>query len=357
MAYNNQSWNARGENASYYGNASDNYQGQGQFSYNTQSNQPHHGQSLDQQQAQPSNMYGSASQNHTYQQQYQSEQNAQSAGLGGRTYDYQAQQAPPSSYQEYLNAQHHTAAPNPGSQQNMPYTSHNSFNNHNNTAYSSQPPNSYQAPQSSYQTHDQAQGRYPQYPQYPSDPTNKGFAGALAGGAAGAYGGHQLNHGVIGTIGGAVAGSKLEDYMKKDKKKRRDSNSSKSSSSSDSSDDDHKKHTKHTTGQALKGNFSSTATSITLDATHDLIASCRAVDGHAKLSSLSLNEVLGNDWGHFKWVGRGGNFGASARDVRLVEGGRVLQAELNDGAGGWRSAEVLLDERVGNQNGELVYIE
>lgn len=25
--------------------------------------------------------------------------------------------------------------------------------------------------------------------------------------------------------------------------------------------------------------------------------------------------------------------------------------------GGWRSAEVLLDERVGNQDGELVYIE
>lgn len=132
-----------------------------------------------------------------------------------------------------------------------------------------------------------------------------------------------------------MAGSKLEDHLKKDKKKRRDSNSSKSSSSSDSSDGDHKqKHTKHTAGQALRGNFSVTATSITLDATHDLIASCRAVDGHAKLSSLSLNEVLGNDWGHFKWVGRGGNFGASARDVRLVQGGKVLQAELNDGAGG-----------------------
>lgn len=146
--------------------------------------------------------------------------------------------------------------------------------------------------------------------------------------------------------------------MKKDKKKRRNSNSSKSSSSSsDSSDDDHKQKHHKDTKQALKGNFSASATSITLDATYDLIASCRAVDGHAKLSSLSLNEILGNDWGHFKWVGRGGNFGASARDVRLMDGGRILQAELNDGAGKWRSAEIRLDERVGNQNGDLVYVE
>lgn len=38
--------------------------------------------------------------------------------------------------------------------------------------------------------------------------------GALAGGAAGAYGGHQLGHGVIGTLGGAFVGSKLEDTYK-----------------------------------------------------------------------------------------------------------------------------------------------
>jgi 18S rRNA (adenine1779-N6/adenine1780-N6)-dimethyltransferase len=35
--------------------------------------------------------------------------------------------------------------------------------------------------------------------------------GALAGGAAGAYGGHKMNHGILGGIGGAVAGSMLEE--------------------------------------------------------------------------------------------------------------------------------------------------
>jgi uncharacterized membrane protein len=40
--------------------------------------------------------------------------------------------------------------------------------------------------------------------------------GALAGGAAGYYGGHRFgNHGIIGAVAGAFAGSKLEDAAKK----------------------------------------------------------------------------------------------------------------------------------------------
>lgn len=38
--------------------------------------------------------------------------------------------------------------------------------------------------------------------------------GALAGGALGGYGGHRKNHGFLGTIAGAIAGSKLEDKFK-----------------------------------------------------------------------------------------------------------------------------------------------
>lgn len=42
----------------------------------------------------------------------------------------------------------------------------------------------------------------------------RGLMGALAGGAAGAYGGHKIGHGFIGTIAGAILGSKAEDAAK-----------------------------------------------------------------------------------------------------------------------------------------------
>lgn len=189
-----------------------------------------------------------------------------------------------------------------------------------------------------------------------------------------------------------MAGSKLEDHFKDKKKKekkshkfgfsRRDSSSS-SSSSSDSSDDEKKKLKKYGAGAAavgaggaalyhhhqqqqplrpppqplvLAGNFSASSTSITLDHDYDLIAACRTVHGDSKLSSISLNSVLTNDHGMFRWA-KGGNFGASARNVRLVEGGRVLEAELGTGGGRWSRAWIRLDERITNDNGELRYLE
>lgn len=92
---------------------------------------------------------------------------------------------------------------------------------------------------------------------------------------------------------------------------------------------------------------------MTLDGDHDLIASCSAINGQRKLSSISLNNVLTNENGQFKWVTSGGNFGASARNVRLIEGGRVLEAELCDCGGHWRQDRVMLDERIENSDGDL----
>jgi len=88
----------------------------------------------------------------------------------------------------------------------------------------------------------------------------------------------------------------------------------------------------------------------------DLIAECRDVRGEGKMSSVSLNRHLGNDDGRFVWVGDGGNFGGSAQNVRLVEEGKVLEAELRTRDGDWRWDRVRLDERVGNNDGELVYV-
>ena len=229
----------------------------------------------------------------------------------------------------------------------------------------------------------------------------RGLMGALAGGAMGAYGGHQMGHGIIGVVGGAYAGHKLEDAVKdkrKEKKKhkkhhshsgshgegrrRRGSHSSSSSSSSSSSDSDSgkdKKTRKHkgdkyaVTGAGAyaagyghgqnssqgrvgnyAGNFSAMASSITLDRDYDLIALCRDSRGKEKLSSIKLNDYLANEWGRFKWA-KGGNAFASARNVRLSANGRVLEAELGDGRGGWSSSRLVLDERIGNDDGELVF--
>lgn len=52
--------------------------------------------------------------------------------------------------------------------------------------------------------------------------------------------------------------------------------------------------------------------------------------------------------------GSGGNFGASARNVRLEDCGKKLVAELKRD-GQWVGASIILDEKIGNDNGALVY--
>lgn len=181
--------------------------------------------------------------------------------------------------------------------------------------------------------------------------------GALAGGAAGGFAGHKMNHGILGTLGGAVAGSMLEDKFKDKKKKekkekkhkkekhhkRRDSSSSSSSSSSSDSGESH----------VLAGNYSASSRGIRLeDDGRTLVAECCDVNGHHRESRIDLNACLTNTNGSLRWA-RGGNFRPSSRSVRLVDGGRVLEAELGDGRGGWQRNHVRLDERIENNDGRL----
>lgn len=93
-------------------------------------------------------------------------------------------------------------------------------------------PNAGYQPQPSHQF--PQQGAYNSSP-YPSDPNapyggqhaqygstdpnqaqegDRGLLGAVGGGIAGHMGGKKYGHGLIGTIAGAVAGSKLEDKFK-----------------------------------------------------------------------------------------------------------------------------------------------
>jgi len=181
----------------------------------------------------------------------------------------------------------------------------------------------------------------------PQTEEERGILGAIAGGAAGGYAGHKLHHGFLGTLGGAYAGHKLEEAYKEHHKKPA------SPAPPIPPPEPRPSYNNYGGGEPLRGNFSASAVNITLDRDYDLIAECGAIDGHKKLSSISLNNVLTNDNGHFRWVPSGGNFGASARDVRLVDGGRVLEAELADVGGNWRRDRIMLDERIENSDGNL----
>ncbi|KAF2645971.1 CNVH-domain-containing protein [Massarina eburnea CBS 473.64] len=163
------------------------------------------------------------------------------------------------------------------------------------------------------------------------------------------------------------------------------------------------------------GNFTASSQDVRLDAHGDynLHAQCRRLDGSYQNSTISLNRYLENDNGSFHWSGGssnggsvytvqsgdtlraiasrfshctyeelanhnhitnpdmiypgqdlqvpgggsrgGGNFGASARNMRLVDGGQRLEGELERN-GQWHTASVNLDERIGNREGCLEFI-
>lgn len=159
-----------------------------------------------------------------------------------------------------------------------------------------------------------------------------------------------MGHGIIGTLGGAFAGHKLEDAYKTHSQKPTPS----------PSPQPQYVPPPHggvsAGGLTLQGNFSASSTSITLDHDYDLIASVAQPYGGTKLSSVALNEYITNDNGNFRWVSGGGNFAASARNVRLIENGTVLEAELANVNGQWNGAKTWLNEKIGNVNGELRYV-
>ena len=68
-----------------------------------------------------------------------------------------------------------------------------------------------------------------------------------------------------------------------------------------------------------------------------------------------MNDCFTNTNGGLHWA-TGGNFAASARNLRLTQGGRVFEAELGDGRGGWKHNVVDLDERISNEDGRLVLV-
>lgn len=186
----------------------------------------------------------------------------------------------------------------------------------------------------------------------PGAEEDRGVLGALAGGVTGAWAGHKVNHGFLGALGGAFAGHKLQDAVSDHKKHEEEEKKKKKHQ-------EQKHHApppqQHQPRPQFAGNFTSSSTQMSIDKDFDLIASCRRCDGSQRLSSISLNDCLTNSDGHFRWA-KGGNFGATARSVRLVDGGRTLEAELRNCGGAWVWSRIALDERIGNEDGNLVLV-
>ncbi|OQE82289.1 hypothetical protein PENNAL_c0037G05506 [Penicillium nalgiovense] len=103
--------------------------------------------------------------------------------------------------------------------------------------------------------------------------------------------------------------------------------------------------------------FHETASEIELEDGHILKAVLRNEDGDEQESTLDLNEHIGNDNGQFHWDG--GDFHSSAEDVSLEREGDddvpILRARLHDVEGELQDADINLAERIGNDNGELVF--
>ncbi|KAF4979958.1 hypothetical protein FZEAL_3944 [Fusarium zealandicum] len=287
--------------------------------------------------------------------------------------------------------------------------------------------------QPGYGEHPQ-QGPGPYNQGYPSQHDNqavdgpdgeRGVMGALAGGAAGAFGGHKIggktghskSSTVLGAMAGAFSGHKLQDAVsdwkdekdeKKEEEKRKEDHHHQRR---DSSDDERPRHGN------FAGNFTASSRDVRLDSDGDYVlhASCKRDDGSYQHSSITLDNILENDRGSFRWSGGGqshssassvtvqqgdtlrgiaarficsfeeiashnniqnpdmiypgqtlqvpggsgstggGGFGASARNVRLADGGQRLEAELSRD-GSWGLSSIVLDERIKNYNGTLELI-
>ncbi|KAF2443624.1 carbohydrate-binding module family 50 protein [Karstenula rhodostoma CBS 690.94] len=305
-----------------------------------------------------------------------------------------------------------------------------------------QPPPQYQQHNSQYGQQPQHHGGYtspppnesygqrdPEYgaPQnFDGEENSRGFLGAAAGAAVGGYGayklagpatGHNKTSGLVGALGGALSGHVIQDGAshwkdkhdeKKDEEKWEKEHEKQHGGRRDSNERPREGH--------FAGGFTRSSRDVRLDAhgEYNLHAQCRRADGEWQGSTLSLNRILENEDGSFRWssggrsaggsseaitvqpgdtlraiaarhncdfhelsrhngiqnedmiypgqrlevpgggnsAGGGGNFGASARNVRLVEDGQVLEGELRRG-GDWVTSRIVLDERIGNKDGCL----
>ncbi|KAK7422749.1 hypothetical protein QQZ08_009373 [Neonectria magnoliae] len=104
-------------------------------------------------------------------------------------------------------------------------------------------------------------------------------------------------------------------------------------------------------------NFHLSAQDISLEDGHILHAQVANEDGEYIDSQLDLNYYIGNDNGSFQWGGE--NFADSAQDISFeLEGDDnvpILRATLGNLDGDGVACDLNLSERIGNDNGVLIY--
>ncbi|KAJ4314149.1 hypothetical protein N0V94_006608 [Neodidymelliopsis sp. IMI 364377] len=305
-----------------------------------------------------------------------------------------------------------------------------------NNGYGQEPPQYQQMPSAAAHSSNSGrnshnQGYQNQYNGEGDPEGDRGIMGGIAGGAAGAFGGHKLGgqagHGaagtIIGAIGGAFAGHKAQDAVgdwkdEHDEKKKMEKQHEEQQKYNQQHQGGPPQHERRNSGDERSrgdfgGNFTASSREIRLDANGDynLHAQCRRSDGSYQSSTLSLNNIIENDGGSFRWsqgstggastytvqqgdtlraiaarfshcsyedLARhnnitnpdqiwpgqnlqvpgggsrgGGNFGASARNVRLTRGGQELEGELGPS---WHMRSLNLDERISNRNGCLEFV-
>ncbi|KAH9874840.1 hypothetical protein J1614_004327 [Plenodomus biglobosus] len=295
--------------------------------------------------------------------------------------------------------------------------------------YAQEPPQYQQYPSAAAHSSisDQTYGHQNQFGGASDMEGERGILGGMAGGAAGAFGGHALGgkvgHDKVGTVVGALAGAfaghKAQDAAsdwkdERHEKKEREKQQQQQSHQQPMKEGNHEQNSSRTEGD-FGGNFTASSRDIRLDAHGDynLHAQCRRPDGSWQSSTISLNQILENDEGSFRWsqgssnssttytvqpgdtlraiasrfshcsfenlashnniqnpdmiypgqtlqIPGGGsrgsaNFGASARNLRLVDGGQRLEGELERN-GQWNLRSIILDERIENRNGCLEFV-
>ncbi|KAI9929086.1 hypothetical protein ASPWEDRAFT_103856 [Aspergillus wentii DTO 134E9] len=103
--------------------------------------------------------------------------------------------------------------------------------------------------------------------------------------------------------------------------------------------------------------FHLSAENVRVEENHILVANLKNNNGEYHQVAVDLNVHIGNNNGHFQWGGK--DFSQTARNVHFgIEGGAsvpVLRAELRTPNGDWVGADVNLDERVINNNGQFEF--
>ena len=94
-------------------------------------------------------------------------------------------------------------------------------------------------------------------------------------------------------------------------------------------------------------------------------------EGGWKSSSFWLDGYISNNHGTLQWIGtanvplfgevdeKGCNFSYYARNVKLIDNGCTLYAELatgNEENGGWLTSTLQINKRIANDHGNLKYV-